>query len=247
MKSNKKFYNTASTYYDKMIDFNSALEKRKILLSNFIDERFKSTADIGCGTGVDSISLSQYGLNVTAFDPSIEMINAAKENSKRTNTQIDFQNYSAYEIPKAFYNKFDFVVSLGNTIANIPLNKIDRSITNLFKMLRQDGSVLIQLLNYEKILRDKERIVNINKKDNEYFIRFYDFDKNSLTFNILKFIADKTSERELISTKIFPYKAKELKTLLKTIGFKKIELFGGLDKKAFKVKTSNDLVLFAKK
>jgi len=247
MKENNKFYNSASIYYDKMIDFYSALEKRKILLSNFIDDNIKTVADVGCGTGVDSISLSQLGLNVTAFDPSIEMINIAKENCKRANAKIDFNNFSASIIPKTFYNKFDLVVSLGNTIANINPKQLEKSFSKFYKMLKSDGKVLIQILNYEKILKDQERIVNITKRDNEYFIRFYDFGKRDLTFNILRFSSDKTLEKELISTKIFPYKSKEIKQLLNKNGFKKIEIFGGLDKKPFNAKTSSDLVLFATK
>lgn len=245
MKINHNFYNSASIYYDKMIDFNSALQKRKILLSNFVDDKIKTVADIGCGTGVDSISLAQLGLNVTAFDPSVEMINTAIDNCKNINAKIDFNNYSASEIPKIFYNKFDLVVSLGNTIANIPPKQLEKSFAKFYKMLKDDGQVFIQILNYEKVLMNKERIVNITKKDDEYFIRFYDFGKSYLTFNILRFSADQTTNKELISTKIFPYKAKEIKMILKKVGFKKIEMFGGLDKKSFDIKTSNDLVLLA--
>ncbi|MBK7632098.1 MAG: class I SAM-dependent methyltransferase [Ignavibacteriales bacterium] len=247
MKSNNNFYNSASVYYDKMIDFDSALQKRKILLSNFIDDKIKSVADVGCGTGVDSISLSQLGLNVTAFDPSSEMINTARTNSEKHNCKIDFHIFGANEIPKTFYNKFDIVVSLGNTLANIPFGLIEKSVAKLFKLLKKDGKVLIQILNYEKILKEKERIVNITKKDDEYFIRFYDFCNKDLTFNILKFKADQTTQKELISTKIFPYTTKGLKQVFKEAGFKNIELFGGLDKKVFDAKISNDLILFAQK
>ena len=42
MRPDNKFYNSASAYYDKMIDFDSALQKRKILLSSFIVEKIKS-------------------------------------------------------------------------------------------------------------------------------------------------------------------------------------------------------------
>mgnify|MGYP001393120238 FL=1 len=247
MKSNNTFYNSASAYYDKMIDFDSALQKRKILLSNFIDDKINTVADVGCGTGVDSISLSQLRLNVTSFDPSAEMINTARTNSDKHNCKIDFHTFGANEIPKTFYNKFDLVVSLGNTLANIPFTKIEKSVAKLFKLLKKDGRVLIQILNYEKILKEKERIVNITKKDDEYFVRFYDFGKKDLTFNILKFISDQTKKKELISTKIFPYTSKEFKKVFKEAGFKKIELLGGLDKKAFDPKSSNDLVLFAHK
>lgn len=247
MKSNNTFYNSASAYYDKMIDFDSALQKRKILLSNFIDEKIKSVADVGCGTGVDSISLSQLGLNVTAFDPSSEMINTARTNSEKNNCKIDFHTFGANEIPKTYYNKFDLVVSLGNTLANIPFTKIEKSVAKLFKLLKNEGRVLIQILNYEKILSEKERIVNITKNDDEYFIRFYDFEKKDLSFNILKFNAEQTSRKELIATKMFPYTSKELKKYFKETGFKKIELFGSLDKRSFDAKTSNDLVIVAQK
>jgi ubiquinone/menaquinone biosynthesis C-methylase UbiE len=247
MKSNISFYNSASDYYDKMIDFDSALQKRKELLSGFITPQMKSVADVGCGTGVDSISLSLLGLNVFAFDPSLEMINAAKANSERKETNIEFYNYPANKIPKIFYNKFDLVVSLGNTLANIPFSKIKKSVSRLFKLVKKDGSVLIQILNYEKILMEKERIVNITKKDGEYFIRFYDFGKKDLTFNILRFNADDTSKKELISTKIFPYISKEIKKIFKASGFKEIEIYGSLNKQPFVSKTSNDLVLSAKK
>lgn len=246
-KKNNDFYNSASVYYDKMIDFELALKKRKELLSGFINPKTNTVADIGCGTGVDSISLSLLGLNVTSFDPSSEMISTARTNSEKHNCKIDFHNFGANEIPKTFYYKFDLVVSLGNTLANIPVGKIENSVAKLFKLLKKDGRVLIQILNYEKILREKERIVNITKKDNEYFIRFYDFGNKDITFNILKFIADQTSQKELITTKIFPYTSKDLRKVFKEAGFKKIELFGSLDKKPFDPKLSNDLVLFAKK
>jgi len=247
MKVNNAFYNSVSAYYDKMIDFETALQKRKILLSNFIDAKMESVADIGCGTGVDSISLSQLGLEVSSFDPSSEMINTAKTNSEKYNCEINFYNFGADEIPKSFYNKFDLVVSLGNTLANIPFNKIKKSVARLFRLLKKDGRVLIQILNYEKILRERERIVNITKKDGEYFIRFYDFGKKDLTFNILRFNADQTSKKELISTKIFPYKSKEIKKIFKETGFKEIKVYGSLDKQTFDSKTSNDLVLYANK
>ncbi len=161
--------------------------------------------------GVDSISLSQLGLNVTSFDPSLEMINTARTNSEKHNCKIDFHNFSANEIPKTFYNKFDLVVSLGNTFANIPFTKIEKSVAKLFKLLKKDGRVLIQILNYEKILREKERIVNITKKDDEYFIRFYDFGKKDLTFNILKFNADQTSQERINLNKNISIHIKRIK------------------------------------
>jgi glycine/sarcosine N-methyltransferase len=247
MKPNITFYNSVSDYYDKMINFNSALQKRKELLKGCVTPQITNVADVGCGTGVDSISLSLLGLNVTSFDPSSKMIKTAKANSELQKQTIEFYNFAADEIPKSFYNKFDLVVSLGNTLANIPFSKIEKSVNRIFRMLKKDGNVLIQILNYEKILKKKERIVNITKKDDAYFIRFYDFGEKDLTFNILRFNTDNITKKELISTKIFPYKSNEIKTIFKTAGFTGIELYGSLEKNQFDSKTSNDLILFAKK
>jgi hypothetical protein len=46
MKTNNEFFNSVSVYFDKMIGFDSALQKRSILLSNFIDDKIKSVTDV---------------------------------------------------------------------------------------------------------------------------------------------------------------------------------------------------------
>ncbi len=117
---NKVFYDELASDYDDMISFEKAVEIKKKLLKNFVTDKMKSAADIGCGSGVDSISLPSLGLKVTAFDLSTEMLKVAEANSKRMKVKVEFQNYAADIIPKEFDEKFDLVISLGNTFANIP-------------------------------------------------------------------------------------------------------------------------------
>ena len=88
--TNSSFYDEIAPDYDEMISFESAVEKKKTLIKNLIDPSVKTAADIGCGTGVDSIALSLNGLNVFAFDPSEKMISIAKTNSKKMNTNVEF-------------------------------------------------------------------------------------------------------------------------------------------------------------
>ncbi len=82
-----------------MISFEKAVEIKKKLLKNFVTDEMKSAADIGCGSGVDSISLSSLGLKVTAFDPSSEMLKVAEANAERMKAKVEFHNYSADNIP----------------------------------------------------------------------------------------------------------------------------------------------------
>ncbi len=74
VNNTESFYNAISSFYDDMIDFNKSLEKRKLILQKFIKDDYKTAADLGCGSGLDSIALSSLGLKVTPFDPFEKMI-----------------------------------------------------------------------------------------------------------------------------------------------------------------------------
>jgi 2-polyprenyl-3-methyl-5-hydroxy-6-metoxy-1,4-benzoquinol methylase len=182
--NNKDFYDSLAGDYDEMISFNDAVERKVNTLRKFISPSMKTAADIGCGTGVDSIALAKLGLNVTAFDPSDVMIRVAEDNAEREGVKIDFQNCAADEIQKRFNNSFDLVISLGNTFANIERDKFDQSIRKCSNILKPEGSILIQILNYKKILYEKERIVNITEKNGNYYVRFYDFINGEIHFNL---------------------------------------------------------------
>ena len=145
---NKAFYDELASDYDDMISFENAVEKKKKLLKNFLTSEMKSAADIGCGSGVDSIALSLSGLKVTAFDHSSEMLKIAEANAARMNAKIELHNYSADNIPVEFNSQFDLVVSLGNTFANISKDKFIDSLKTCQDLLKPKGQLLIQVLNY---------------------------------------------------------------------------------------------------
>ncbi len=205
----------------------------------------KSAADIGCGSGVDSIALASMGLKVNAFDPSVEMLKSAKRNAERMNLEIDFQNYSIDNIPKKFDESFDLVISLGNTFANIPAEGFSSSLKKCFEILTPNGHLMIQVLNYEKTLAEKQRIVNITETADKYFIRFYDFLDEHIIFNILTFNKEKLSDNKLISTKIFPNTLEDFKLGLKIIGFNSIKFYSNLDLASFNNSESKDLIVHA--
>ncbi|MDA3860714.1 MAG: class I SAM-dependent methyltransferase [Melioribacteraceae bacterium] len=211
--SNKDFYNDVSQYYDEMINFKQTLEGKTNNLKQFVSSNIKTAADIGCGSGIDSIALASLHLAVSAFDSSMRMIEKAEINAENENRIINFYNYSAQDIPDSFNSKFDFVCSLGNTVANIPPKDISATIKRFTELLESSGKLLFHILNYEKIIRVNERIVNINKGEKDYIIRFYDFEKDFINFNILKFDSENPKQKNLISTKVYPHSLELLMNL----------------------------------
>jgi len=245
--SNSTFYDDLASSYDEMISFDNVIDKKKLFLKNFINNDTKTAADIGCGSGVDSIALSLLGLQVTAFDPSAGMLEVAESNSKKMNVRINFQKSPAQQISEEFNNKFDLIVSLGNTFANISKDNFIDSLRKCFDILKPNGHLLIQILNYKKILADKQRVVNITEGNNKFFIRFYDFNDEQIVFNILTFNKNKISDYKLSSTEIHPYIIEDFESGLRASGFNDIKFYGDLKLSEFVIPQSKDLIITSKK
>jgi ubiquinone/menaquinone biosynthesis C-methylase UbiE len=244
---NEQFYNVASEYYDEMISFKSALERKQKLFSKVVTSKMKAAADLGCGTGIDSIALTGLGLNVTSFDPSDKMINKAKTNARLAGVKINFNNYAIHNIPNKFDKQFELVISLGNTFANIARESFEDSLQKCYDILGREGTLIIHILNYHKLIREKNRIVNITQGQDQYFIRFYDFGEDEISFNILTFNQSQPSDHKLISTKLIPYGIQDFEKPLLKIGFHSVEFYSNLNWDQFDSQTSRDLLVKATK
>jgi ubiquinone/menaquinone biosynthesis C-methylase UbiE len=175
------------------------------------------------------------------------MIERAAQNSKRLGVNVSLHPCAASKIPKSFNASFGFALSLGNAFANINTRSLAASLKKMHGILQPGGHILIQILNYDKILKGKERIVGVTEKENTTFIRFYDFEKSRTFFNLLKLTRGENKEHALLTTEIFPYRKNEIASLIKNAGFKKLEFYGGLNKKEFNRELSQDLVIAARK
>ena len=244
---NSDFYNALSENYDDMLGFDNALLKRKDVLSKFITNDFENAIDIGCGTGLDSISLALNGLNVTAFDTSELMISKARQNAKDRNLNIRFINSPFIKKNVRQISKNDIIVSLGNAFANIKENDLNKIIKLSYSLLSKGGSFLFQVLNYDLIRKENKRIVNITGKNNKMYVRFYDIEKKILRFNILTINSKNTSDYNLITTELYEYNKDWFSNALKNSGFRKIKYMGDFAGSPFSKNKSKDLIILAVK
>lgn len=236
------FYNSISTFYDDMINFDSSVNTKKKLFPNFIKENHKTAVDLGCGSGADSIALASLGLQVTAYDNSAKMLEIAGNNSKRYDCKIKFIHS---DVSKAAHpvKSCDLIISMGNTLANIPQKAISKIFKNVYRSLTYGGSFLFQILNYDRVMLHKERLINTTEKGISIFIRFYDFEKDKLGFNVLSINKNELSSTRLFTTTIYPHKEKELKEKLKSIGFSEIHVYGNLTKEKYNKRNSKDVII----
>ncbi|MCX6164916.1 MAG: methyltransferase domain-containing protein [Ignavibacteriae bacterium] len=243
----KIFFDNVSDFFDNMTDASKVISMRKELLKKFLTPKIKTAVDLGCGTGSDSISLGLNDLDVTGFDISGKMIEKAKINSKKYNLDLRFFKHSLDKIPSKFNDKFDFAISLGNSLALVEENKIKKSAERIFKILNHNGIFVMQILNYTAIKKADSRIVNITQNPPNVYVRFYDFFTMPLNFNILRFNRDNPKDFELLTTKLFPYEKDYLFAILKNKGFKNIKAYSSLNKDKFDRHKSKDLIIVAYK
>lgn len=244
--SNKIFFDKTSEFYNSMINSETAIDRRVKLFSN-LKVKNEIVADLGCGSGIDSIALSKCNNIVDAFDPSQQMIKLAKKTSIENEFEINFHNFAIEDIPKNFDEKYSFICSLGNTIANVDSEKLTQSFQKIKTLLKPNGRALIHILNFDLILSKKERILNITEKGGANFIRFYDFVDDHLVFNILKFTKENSKKHKLISTKLFPHTFETIVTTLNIINFSNLEFYGSFDFERFNIANSKDLLIFITK
>ena len=240
------FYNNIAGIYDKMIDFEKNLDLRGNAYKIIFPVPGK-TADIGCGIGLDSIALAKNGHKVAAFDISENMISKAKENFKKYNVTADAEVASFKNITRKAAGKFNYVLSVGNTIAHMTKLELRSAIKKMNSILIPGGKIFLHILNYSLIVKQSKRVNNIANRGGHVIIRFYDFGKNDIGFNILSFPVDEPKNFKLITTKHYPHSKKEIGEYLKQAGFKKIKFTGSFEGADFDSNSSKDLFVEAVK
>lgn len=244
--NSKNFYNEVSDFYDKMIDFEKNLELRTIAYKKIFTCP-GIAVDIGCGIGLDSIALARNGHHVFAFDPSPNMIYKTVENAVRYNVDIISNVGSFNSIPKKYLGNFDYVVSVGNTIAHLSALELKNAFNKIYKLLKPGGKVFLHILNYDLIIRERKRINNIASRDGQIIIRFYDLGQSKIDFNILTFTVDQPKNFNIVTTTHYPHSKNLILVYLKNVGFHKIKFSKNFNGEKFEAKSSKDIFIEAYK
>lgn len=264
IKPVSEFYDELSLEYADMTEISKRIESETKVFEKIIFEKnIKKCLDAGCGIGLHSIILSKLGVDVVGIDLSKGMILKAQELSEKFNSKAKFETLDFLQTKDKFKDEFDLVICLGNTLPHL-LNERDLllALRNFHNALKKGGLLIVQILNYDKIIQNEERIINIRETKDKIFIRFYDFEptiigspslkvfeirRDFLKFNVLIINKLENYSHKIITTRIKPIKSEELCRKLSLVGFKDVEIFGNLMKDPFEAKSSKNIVAFANK
>lgn len=245
-----RFYDDLGCDYDVM----TAPAKRRTADFRFFKEFFNrfpsgSALDIGCGTGHHLRLLLELDLSVNGIDPTEKFLQIAEDNLKDFSGRYVLKQGSMADAADLVTDPVGTAFCLGNTVPHIlSAHELRKSLGAVYEVLLDSGVFVLQLVNYSRILKAKERILNVKRNADKLFIRFYDFDDNGIIFNIL--VVDESDENmshNLYSTPLFPWQNDEILAVLKDVGFNAVTVYGGLDFSQFNEDSSGNLVIIAEK
>jgi len=183
--------------------------------------------DIGCGTGRHAIELTKRGYNLTGIDFSENQIKRAREKAQKAGIVINFQVQDARNL--TFNGEFDLVIMLCE--GGFSLMETDEMnfeiIKNAAKALKSKGKFIFTTLNgLFPLFHSVNDFYKSAQKEGRSQCKECSFDL--MTFrdhNTVVFEDDSGNKRELKCNERY-YVPSEITWLLKTLGFKKIDIFG---------------------
>ena len=199
---------------------------------DFIEEeigRDKSlkVIDIGCGTGRHTIELTKRGYNVIGIDLSDSQLKWAKEKAKEQGLEIDFQKHDARNLP--FEGEFDIAIMLCE--GGFSLMETDEMnfaiLKSAAKALKDEGKLIFTTLNgLFPLFNSVKEFYESVAKEGGAKCQGCSFDL--MTFrdhNTAVFEDDSGNKKELKCNERY-YVPSEITWLLKSLGFKRIDIFG---------------------
>ena len=134
-------YDIYAELYDESLGYLSSFEKDQ-LLPMFGDLNGKNVLDAGAGTGRIIRDLKNYGAHVTALDTSNEMLKICKKKFSDIETVLgDVENMPFED------DRFDLVIA---TFVVVHLKNLDKAFDEIYRVLKDGGSVIITNINQRK-------------------------------------------------------------------------------------------------
>lgn len=219
------FYESIAEYYHHIFPLNKT--QASFVQESFDESQQKDLLDIGCGIGELSSELSKSFKSVHAIDLDEAMIQKALSGNQTAN--LHFQKLNMLEIERTFgADAIDAIVCFGNTLVHLdgPEQLLD-----FFKQskatLKNDGKLLLQIINYDRIIDQNIKALPTIENDEIKFVRNYRLHpaQKKLDFETILSIK-KTGKTVKNTIQLYPLRKTEIDQLLTLAGYSEIKYFG---------------------
>ena len=199
--------------------------------------------DIACGTGGYSLALAEKGHRLTGIDLDQSMIEAARVKARGLDLQAVFQVMDMLGMGERLDPGFDLAFCIGNSLVHLESEeKIRRVLMDCHRLLNSDGTLIVQIINYDRILgKGITRLPTLRDESvGLEFVRTYELDPAAsvVIFRTKLRIgrgADQSVVRNQVPLRIL--QSRDLLGLAASAGFQGLQLLGGFGEEPFGIDT----------
>ncbi len=228
-------YHLLSKYYDLLFKFNPNL--KEFLFPYIVKSGI--ALDLGCGTGRLTNAIFQLGMQVKGIDLDPFMIQIAKQNYPH----LEFKTEDMIDYMKHPSETYDLITCFGNTLVHLDQESLQKLFLQVHLLLNKHKYFIVQLLNYQNILKEKPESLPDLTYEQLLLKRNYAYFKDTIMFQTILFENDDVYE--LGSTKLYPYTHTYLTDLAQQHGFE-VEVYGNFDFSPYQYKNSHVYLVFKK-
>jgi ubiquinone/menaquinone biosynthesis C-methylase UbiE len=251
----QEFYQSISDDYDDMTGDSGRWDKEKTFLSGLLSEyRWHKILDAGCGTGGEAIALAKLGASVTGVDGTWDLLEIAHHKAETAGVKVEWFLDDIRVLKNPMLRGFDAVFCRGNTLPHLlNIDDLKAALRSFQRVVRPGGYLVLQWLNYHRILEKRERLVGARQSGGKVFLRFYDFGEDKVVFNLL--VIDRGAKGSASagkavvswnSTTLKPWVMNEVEPILNDTDWRVEKQWGGIDRAMFNKDSSKDVLLIAK-
>lgn len=229
----QQFYSSIANYYESIFPLKG--QQVELVKSEFGSGEEFFFLDVGCSTGQLSNSLSQAGAFGMGIDLNPDMIKRANANFRSFN--LAFKEMDMLKLKSSFPAQyFDAIICFGNTLVHLEsVTQIRDFLQQCVHLLKNTGTLFLQILNYNYILSQKIQELPLIDNDTVRFERSYQLP--STTYPKINFITKLTIKSEDLTientTRLIPIRKDELERILQLVGFTDIQFFSNFARKEY--------------
>jgi len=190
-------------------------------------DKSRKILDIGCGTGRHSIELTKRGYKVIGVDLSGNQIKRAREKAQEAGAAVDFQIQDARKL--SFAGEFDLAIMLCE--GGFSLMETDEMnfeiLKSAAKALKSKGKFIFTTLNgLFPLFHSVNEFYKSAQKEGQSQCKECSFDLMTFRDNNTTVLEDDSGKKIELKSNERYYVPSEITWLLKTLGYKKIDIFG---------------------
>lgn len=241
--------------YRRMVAWPQRIEREWPFLARVLGQGGR-VLDLGSGTGEHSRFLASKGFEVVGIDSSPSMLANATDAPLPPN--LRFVEGDIADVEHLAAGTFDGAICLGNTLPHLQDRAtLLRLVSGLRRRLRPGAALLLQVLNYDKVLQSGQRYLPLNIRQDEgegdvVFLRLMTPRPDGtvvFTPSTLRYRPDGHPPLEVVATRnvtLKGWRRQELEEALDAGGFHGREVFGTVGDVGWDPSGSPDTVIVAR-